>query len=386
MVDHMKSAELAQHFRDLFGSPPRIFCAPGRVNLLGEHTDYNDGFVMPCAIGFSTRVAISSRPDRKLVIRSEEFSEQFEFDLDSLPSRGKGVWSDYVLGVAVMLQQIGHATPGASLLVRGEVPIGAGLSSSAAIEVASALALMSLNGAALPLPEVAKLCQKAENVFIGARVGIMDQFISCLGKAGHALLLDCRSLEFKFVPIPENVRLVICNTMVKHEHASGAYNRRREECDEGVKLLTRWYPGIRALRDVSVEQLEQRVDEMPATIYKRCLHVVSENRRVLEGARYMTDGDVNGFGRLMRESHNSLRDLYEVSCRELDVMAEIAQSLEGYCGGRMTGGGFGGCTVNIVKTADAEKFAGQISERYQTAIGIKPDVYVCSAANGASAG
>ncbi|MGA8313325.1 MAG: galactokinase [Terriglobales bacterium] len=382
----MKSAELAQHFKDLFGSPPRIFCAPGRVNLLGEHTDYNDGFVMPCAIGFSTRVAISSRPDRKLVIRSEEFSEQFEFDLDNLPIRGKGVWSDYVLGVAVMLRQIGHPTPGASLLVRGEVPIGAGLSSSAAIEVASALALMSLNGAALPMPEVAKLCQKAENVFIGARVGIMDQFVSCLGKAGHALLLDCRSLEFKLIPIPQNVRLVICNTMVKHDHANGAYNRRREECDEGVKLLSRWYPKIRALRDVSVEQLVQHKAEIPETIYKRCLHVVSENQRVLEGAQYLTDGDVERFGALMQQSHCSLRDLYEVSCRELDVMAEIAQSLNGYCGGRMTGGGFGGCTVNIVRASDAESFAAQISERYQVEIGIKPDVYVCSAANGASAG
>jgi galactokinase len=382
----MTSAELTRRFEDSFGSKPRIFCAPGRVNLLGEHTDYNDGFVMPCAIGFSTRVAISSRPDRKLVIQSEEFSEKFEFDLDNLPSRGKGVWSDYVVGIAVMLQQMGQHTPGASLLVRGEVPIGAGLSSSAAIEVASALALMSLNGAKLSLPEVAKLCQKTENVFIGARVGIMDQFISCLGKAGHALLLDCRSLEFKLIPITEGVRLVICNTMVKHEHASGAYNRRREECDEGVKLLSRWYPEIRALRDVSVEQLERHVAEMPATIFKRCKHVVTENRRVQEGAQYLIDGEVSHFGDLMRKSHSSLRDLFEVSCRELDVMAEIAESLEGYCGGRMTGGGFGGCTVNLVKTSAAEKFATQIAERYQSAIGIKPDIYVCSAANGASAG
>ncbi len=382
----MTSAELTRRFEDSFGSKPRIFCAPGRVNLLGEHTDYNDGFVMPCAIGFSARVAISSRPDRKLVIQSEEFSEKFEFDLDNLPSRGKGVWSDYVVGIAVMLQQMGQKTPGASLLVRGEVPIGAGLSSSAAIEVASALALMSLNGAKLSLPEVAKLCQRTENVFIGARVGIMDQFISCLGKAGHALLLDCRSLEFKLIPIPESVRLVICNTMVKHEHASGAYNRRREECDEGVKILTQWYQEIRALRDVSVEQLKQHVAEIPATIYKRCLHVVAENRRVQEGAQYLTGGEVSRFGELMRESHRSLRDLFEVSCRELDVMAEIAEPLEGYCGGRMTGGGFGGCTVNLVKTNDAQKFAAQIAERYQAAIGIKPDIYVCSAANGASAG
>jgi galactokinase len=381
----MTSAELARRFEHLFGSPPRIFRAPGRVNLLGEHTDYNDGFVMPCAIGFSTYVAISPRRDRKLVIRSEDFSEQFEFDLDELPSRGKGVWCDYVVGTAVMLQEIGHPSPGASLLVEGEVPIGAGLSSSAAIEVASALALMSVNGAHLPLPEVAKLCQRAENLFVGARVGIMDQFVSCLGKAGHALLLDCRSLEFKLLPISDDLRLVICNTMVKHEHASGTYNRRRGECDEGVRILTQWYPNIRALRDISIEQLEQHVAVIPQTIYKRCLHVVSENQRVLAGAKYMTDGDVSRFGYLMRESHRSLRDLFEVSCRELDVMAEIAESLPGYCGGRMTGGGFGGCTVNLVKAPDAQKFAEEIAERYQSAIGIKPDVYVCSPANGAAA-
>jgi galactokinase len=385
-LDHaMTSAELSRRFETLFGSKPGIFRAPGRVNLLGEHTDYNDGFVMPCAIGFSTRVAIASRTDRKLVVQSEEFSERREFDLDNLPAHGQGVWSDYVVGVAVMLQQMGIKAPAANLLVRGEVPIGAGLSSSAAIEVASALALMSLDGAKLPLPEVAKLCQRAENLFIGARVGIMDQFVSCLGKAGHSLLLDCQSLEFRLIPVPESVRLVICNTMVKHEHASGVYNRRREECDEGAKILKQWYPDIRALRDVSVEQLEQHKDQMPATIYKRCLHVVAENHRVQEGAKFLMAGEVNWFGNLMRQSHRSLRELFEVSCRELDVMVELAESLEGYCGGRMTGGGFGGCTVNLVKRDNAEKFAAQIVERYQAATAIKPDVYICSAADGAGA-
>jgi galactokinase len=382
----MNPAELGRHFEDLFGSVPRIFRAPGRVNLLGEHTDYNEGFVMPCAIGFSTRVAISPRLDRKLVIRSEDFSQQFEFDVDELPARGTGVWCDYVVGTAVMLREIGHPIPGATLLVKGEVPIGAGLSSSAAIEVASALALLSLNGAQLPLPEVARLCQRAENLFIGARVGIMDQFVSCLGKAGQALMLDCRSLAFKLIPLPDDLRLVICNTMVKHEHASGAYNRRREECDEGVKLLTQWYPTIRALRDVSLENLEQHAAQIPQPIYNRCLHVVSENQRVLAGAECMTVGDVRRFGTLMRESHRSLRDLYEVSCRELDIMVEVAESLPGYWGGRMTGGGFGGCTVNLVRAADAQSFAEQVSQRYQAAIRIKPDVYVCSAANGAAAG
>jgi galactokinase len=382
----MKSTELARRFENLFRSVPKIFRAPGRVNLLGEHTDYNDGFVMPCAIDFSTSVAISPRQDRKLVIRSEEFSEQFEFSLDNLPSQGRGAWSDYVLGIAVMLVQMGHPIPGASLLVRGEVPIGAGLSSSAAIEVASALALLSLNGDQISLPEIAKLCQRSENLFVGARVGIMDQFVSCLGKADHALLLDCRSLEFKLIPIPENLRLVICNTMVKHDHASGSYNRRREECDQGVKILTKWYPEIRALRDVSVEQLKEHAAEIPQAIYKRCLHVVSENARVLTGAKYLTNGEVAQFGRLMRESHRSLRDLFEVSCRELDVMVEIAQDLKGYRGGRMTGGGFGGCTVNLVTAENSETFVEGIAERYHSATGIHPDIYVCSASNGASAG
>jgi galactokinase len=262
------------------------------------------------------------------------------------------VWSDYVVGVAVMLRELGHKVPAANLLVHGEVPIGAGLSSSAAIEVASALALISFNGAELSLPEVAKLGQRTENVFIGARVGIMDQFVSCLGKAGHALLLDCRSLDYQLISVPRDIRLVICNTMVKHQHAGGAYNQRRAECDEGVKLLKRWYPAIRALR-------------------------------VQKGAGYLSRGEVNRFGELMRESHRSLRDLFEVSCRELDTMAEIAESLDGYCGGRMTGGGFGGCTVNLVKGESAQQFAAQIAERYQSAIGIKPDIYICDAADGA---
>ena len=294
-----------------------------------------------------------------------EFAEQLEFDLDHLPAHGKGMWSDYVVGVAVMLQQIGHPSQGANLLVRGGVPMGAGLSSSAAIEVASALALISLNGAMFPLPQIAKLCQRAENVFIGARVGIMDQFVSCLGKAGHALMLDCRSLDFKLIPIPENVRLVICNTMVKHEHAGGEYNRRREECEAGVKMLRKWYPEIRALRDISVHQLEEHAKDLPDTIYRRCLHVVRENQRVLDSAQLLAHGDLNGFGELMRESHRSLRDLFEVSCQELNVMVEVAEGLPGYYGGRMTGGGFGGCTVNLVNASDAAAFAEQIAERYQ---------------------
>ena len=379
----MKAHELIQHFKKLFGDHPRIFRAPGRVNLIGEHTDYNDGFVMPAAVAFSTYVAIAARPDRKLVMRSEEFPVNFEFDLDNLPEQRTRAWCDYVLGVVSILRQRGHQLVGANLLVRGEVPIGAGLSSSAALEVASALALMSMSNVQLPLTEVAQICRQAENSFVGARVGIMDQFVSCRGKAGHALLLDCRSLEFQFVPIPAGISLVVCNTMKKHDLATGAYNTRREECEEGVRYFAKWSSEVRALRDVSLELLDQHTHELPATIGKRCSHVVRENQRTLDAARAFAEGDLIRVGTLMRESHESLRDLYEVSCRELDIMVEAAEGLPGFCGGRMTGGGFGGCTVNLVREEHAEDFAQQIAERYRQKTAIHPQVYLCTAEAGA---
>jgi galactokinase len=381
----MSDSELTQRFEKEFGHRPAVYSAPGRVNLLGEHTDYNDGYVLPCAVGFNTRVAIACRSDQKLVMVSEDFPERFEFDLEQLPSSRLGAWCDYVLGVAVVLRSLGSLSGGANVLIRGEVPIGAGLSSSAAIEVASALAFLSLNGATLPMPEVAKLCQRAENTFVGAKVGIMDQFVSCLGKSGHALRLDCRSLAYELVPIPSGVRLVICNTMVKHQLAHGEYNRRREECDTGVRILSRWYPQIRALRDVTTEELEAHSADLPPKIYKRCRHVVDENRRVLDGSRALAAGDLRQFGELMRASHRSLRDLYEVSCAELDLMVELAQGLAGQFGGRMTGGGFGGCTVNLVANSEAEAFAEEVRGRYLERTGIRPDIYLCSAADGARA-
>jgi galactokinase len=381
----MNADELSKRFTQEFNAQPRIFTAPGRVNIIGEHTDYNDGFVLPCAIEFSTRVAISPRVDHKLFLRSAEFSEPFDFDLNSLPRKPLGTWADYVVGVAVLLREVGYVVHGTNLLIHGEVPIGAGLSSSAAIEVATALALLSLTDAKPALPEVAKLCQRAENEFVGAHVGIMDQFVSCLGKSGRALLLDCRSLEFELVPLPAEVKLVICNTMVKHEHSGGEYNRRREECEAGVRIFSAAFPGIKALRDASREQLSSCADAMPPTIYKRCLHVVEENQRVLDAVECLRSGDLYQMGRFMRESHRSLRDLYEVSCRELDIMIEAAEGLPGFYGGRMTGGGFGGCTVNLVSSSNAESFRERIAERYRRRTGISSDIYICSPADGAHA-
>ena len=379
----MTTQEIAEKFERRFGQSPRTFRAPGRVNLIGEHTDYNEGFVMPAAVGFSTYVAIAARPDRKLVVHSEQFPGDLEFDLSHLPQQRIGSWCDYVLGVAVVLQNRGFDIPGANLLVQGEVPIGAGLSSSAAIEVASAFALMNLSNAQLPLPEIAKLCRKAENEFVGARVGIMDQFVSCMGKAGHAFFLDCRSLDYKLVPIPAGIELVVCNTKVKHDLATGEYNRRREECEEGVRRFAKWYPAIHALRDVTVEMLESHFKDLPEKIAKRCTHIVFENQRTLDAAQALAAGDLTRMGTLMRESHESLRDLYEVSCRELDIMVESAEGLPGFIGGRMTGGGFGGCTINLVREQDAESFAAQIAKRYRNATSIEPQTYLCTAENGA---
>ncbi len=384
MTGGMKTSELKQHFEKLFGDQPRIFRAPGRVNLIGEHTDYNDGFVMPAAVEFSTYVAIAARTDRKLKIHSEEFPGNFEFDLDHLPEKRVGAWCDYVVGIASALRRSGLPLAGANLFVHGKVPIGAGLSSSAALEVSSALAFLSLAGNHLPLPEVAKLCRQAENNFVGAKVGIMDQFVSCMGKAGHAFFLDCRSLEFKFVPIPPGLRLVVCNTMVKHDLATGAYNTRREECEAGVRAFANWDSTVRALRDVSVKLLDEHANDLPTSIWKRCSHVVRENQRTLEAARALAEGDLARVGKLMRESHTSLRDLYEVSCMELDIMVDAAQNVPGFVGGRMTGGGFGGCTVNLVREENAEDFAKQIAERYREATGIRPQVYLCSAEDGAA--
>jgi galactokinase len=379
----MKSAELSERFKSLYGDAPTMFRAPGRVNLIGEHTDYNDGFVMPCAIGFSVHIAIAPRSDGRLAMRSENFPQSFEFEVENLPAQRLGAWCDYSLGVAVMLRQKGFAIPGANLLISSDVPIGAGLSSSAAVEIATAFSLLSLSGSTMPLPDLARLCQRAENEFAGARCGIMDQFICCLGKAHHALRLDCRSLDFEWVPLSSAVRLVIANTMVKHELSGGEYNRRRAECEEGVKLLSKWYPGIRALRDISPAELEEHSREMPETIYKRCAHVIHENERTIEGSKCLAKDDLREFGRLMAESHRSLRDLYEVSCRELDIMVECAGGLAGFYGGRMTGGGFGGCTVNLVNASDVTSFAAELQERYSRATGIKPEIYLCEAANGA---
>jgi galactokinase len=375
-------ADLAAKFQALFGQPTASYRAPGRVNLIGEHTDYNGGFVLPAAINFSCWVAIGPRSDDKLVIHSENFEESVEARMDGNHLHRLRKWSDYPLGVAWVLQKAGFGIRGANLYVRGEIPLGAGLSSSAAIEVAVACALLDRSGYEVDRTKVALLCQRAENEFVGARVGIMDQFVCCNGQAEHVLLLDCRSLESRQVPFSRDVRLVVCNTMVKHEHGESGYNERRVECEEAVKRLSAALPGIEALRDVTLRELEENRELLTDVIYRRCRHVITENDRVPRAAAALRDGDIRALGLLMAESHRSLRDDYEVSCPELDLMVALAQKQEGVFGARMTGGGFGGCTVNLVDRTMTDEFKKRIAAEYHTATGRHPDIFVCETSQG----
>jgi len=361
----------------------RIFRAPGRVNLIGEHTDYNDGFVLPAAINFSTWVTLAPLQDNLLEIFSENFNEQIAIRLGDADIKPRGHWSDYVIGVAVVLQKAGHSLRGAHLKIRGEVPIGSGLSSSAALEVATACALVANSNLNIDRLELAKLCRRAENEFVGARVGIMDQFVSLHGKANKALLLDCRSLHYELRPMSTDTSLVVCNTMVKHELASSKYNQRREECEAGVKHLAQMLPNVTALRDVTLEQLDRYGKNMPGVIYRRCRHVVTENARTLEAGEALVSNDLNRFGQLMYESHRSLRDDYEVSCVELDLMVDLASKTEGVYGARMTGGGFGGCTVNLVAREQEENFKRFVAEGYERETSLKPEIFVCEPSDGA---
>jgi galactokinase len=375
--------ELCEEFQSRYGTPPRIFRAPGRINLIGEHTDYNDGYVLPAAINLHTWVAIAPRQDRKLALYSENFDQSTEVSLDDPALVANRTWRDYVVGVVVMLKQAGYDLPGANVLIRGELPIGSGLSSSASIEVASALALLSTSNSSVPSRvELAQLCQRAENEFVGMRCGIMDQFMACHGVAGHAILLDCRSLDFSVLPLDPDISLVACNTMVKHELATGEYNARRAECEEGVRLLARFLPHVKKLRDVSLTQLEQYASGLPELIYRRCRHIVSENERVLQAADRLKADDLAGFGKLMAESHRSLRDDFEVSCFELDVMVELAAHADGVLGARMTGGGFGGCTVNLVRSNCVGQFSSLITRGYRDKTGLDPEIYVLRPAQG----
>lgn len=384
-------ASLEAQFRQRFGTvATHAFAAPGRVNLIGEHTDYNDGFVMPVALAFRARVLAAPRDDGRLRLYSRALADEVMLPVPGPAAHraaGTPHWSDYVVAVAWALAEAGARIPGADLLLDSDVPIGAGLSSSAAIEVASALALASLGRVDLTGKALAQLCQRAENAYVGTRCGIMDQFASTHGRAGHALLIDCRSLAHETLtlepPSGGGAQIVVANTTVRHALAGGEYNRRRAECEAGVAALRAHFPAIDALRDVSSAALETVRDALEPGIYRRCRHVVGENERVQASAAALRRGDLVAFGALMRASHASLREDYEVSCPELDLLVDLASEVEGVLGARMTGGGFGGCTVNLVRPAAVGPLIARLEAGYRAATGIVPPLYVCGAAGGA---
>ena len=359
-----------------------IIRAPGRVNLIGEHTDYNDGFVMPAAIGLEIRLAVLPTHDRRVELTLDETGETAAFELDAIPA-ASGASIDYVAGTAWAFQAAGHPLRGVRGLLASTLPQGAGLSSSAALEMASALALLG-PGADVGVPERARLGRRAENEFVGVQSGVMDQFASAGGVADHAILLDCRSLEDRLVPLPlPDVRLVVCHSGSPHTLESSEYNQRRAECGRALAWIREIEPGVRALRDVDEVLLASARDRMDEVAYRRASHVVAEDRRVLETERALTAGDLAEVGRLFAASHASLRDLYEVSSPELDALVEIAGSVPGVIASRLTGAGFGGSTINLVRAEAVEDLRVAVEREYPARTGLDPTVLEVDAVDGA---
>lgn len=374
---------LWSEFRERFGRAPRLFRAPGRVNLIGEHTDYNGGFVLPMAIDLETVVAAAPRDDRKVRVYSLNMNEAAEFDLENPGTPRCGVWLDYVEGVAQALLSRGARLVGADLMISSDVVPGSGLSSSAALEVATGLALTSVAGEDVDPVQLALAGQQAEHTYVGAMCGIMDQLVAVLGRGGHALLIDCRTLEATPVPLDtKDVGVVVCDSMMRHELASSEYNVRRAECERGVELLQEALPNISELRDVTPREFEQHGAPLPEPIRRRCRHVVTENERTLKAAASLRVGNLTEVGSLMNRSHESLRDDYQVSSAELDTLVEIARDCEVVLGSRMTGGGFGGSTVSLVRRDGLEDFTRTISARYKERTGITPRVFISEPGDG----
>ena len=376
--DNARTQSLFKEFEAEFGAAPtHMAVGPGRVNLIGEHTDYNDGFVLPIALYRDIRVLLRPREDRIVRAYSREYNGWYEFDLDHLAYDEQILWSNYIQGVAWALEEKGVRLNGMDALVSGNVPRASGLSSSAALEVATAKAMLAASAEPEAVVDVtlALAAQRAENKFVGVNCGIMDQFISVLGKEGHALLIDCRSLEYELIPFPTQAALVIGNTKASRSLAGSAYNERRAQCEEGVRLLQQDLPGITALRDVTSGQLEAHKEKLPEIVYRRCRHIVGENERVLQTVEALRRDDLSEVGHLMDASHESLRHDYEVSSPALDAMVEAMRSVDGCYGARLTGAGFGGCAIALVKPGQEQAMADAIYEQYSKATNIWPEVY-----------
>lgn len=381
--------QITNIYKEKFGHvPAHIARAPGRVNLLGEHVDYNDGFVLPAAIDRATYIAFSPTDAPHSTLVAADFDQQASFSAESIATKTQTdatsmpEWALYPAGVMWALKEEGLRVPSMNAVFASDVPRGSGLSSSASVEIAFAIAWQTLGGWTLPAMQRALLGQKAENKYVGVNCGIMDQFASACGVENKLLLLDCRSLEWKTMPLPDHVSIVIADTTVRRKLTSGEYNKRRDACEEAVRLLQKNLPTITSLRDVSVDDFNRLAKQLPAEVEKRARHVVEEIGRSNQAEALLEAGDIQNFGRLMNECHASLRDLYEVSCPELNVMVNIAQPLKGCYGARLTGAGFGGCTVNLVSKNDVETFAQSLAAGYEAETGLRPEIYISQASNG----
>lgn len=365
--------------------PDCLVRAPGRVDLMGNHTDYNDGFVLPVALDVDIIAAGRLRNDRIIRIISTDVPGQSTFSIDKITKDTFTPWTNYIRGVSKYLQKAGYPIGGADIAVSSTVPIGSGLSSSAALEMSTGFLLQSLNSLEIPPVDLALIGQKAENKFVGVNTGIMDQFISRLGKQDHALYIDCRSLEYSHIPLNSSkVKIVICDTKKRRGLVGSEYDLRRDQCNEAVSLLSRHLPGIKALRDVNIDALDAIRDSLPHIVANRAEHVIRENKRVIDGCRLLSAGDYARFGLLMDDSHISARDLYQVSCLELDAMVAVSSTVDGVLGSRLAGAGFGGCTVSLVIADAVPNFLASVPNDYKNITGITPAIYVCDTADGAS--
>ncbi len=362
----------------------RVFKSPGRVNMIGEHIDYNGGHVLPAAISMYTTVLARKREDNIVRLMATDLNYVVQAELDRLEYYKDYKWGNYQLGVASQLITEGYDLKGCEMLFEDKVPLGSGLSSSAAIEIATGLAFSKLNGHDIPMKEMAQICQRAEHNYVGVKCGIMDQFASAMGKKNNAVLLDCKTLEHRYIPLEtKEYKIVISNTNKKRSLGESAYNERRLECEEALEELKTAFPGIGFLCDIKPEQLEENIGLIKdENRRKRAVHVVNENERVLKSAAALESGDMKEFGRLMNESHESLRDKYEVSCKELDVLVDAALGHKGTTGSRMTGAGFGGCTVSLVNSANVDDFIENTGKKYRKKTGLEASFYVSSAAEG----
>ena len=377
------TSNLKEKFRTLFNSEPLLIRSPGRVNIIGEHTDYNQGYVLPAAIDKAIYVAIGKRDDNTIHLYAQDYKQSHEVTLNTVTPTEKH-WPNYILGVVDQLQKRGYHPGGFNLVIDGDVPLGAGLSSSAAVECATVFALNELFNLSIEKIEMVKMAQLAEQTFAKVMVGIMDQFASMFGKQGHAIKLDCRSLEYEYVPLDlKGIKILLFNTNVKHSLASSEYNTRRQQCEQGVAWVKETHPGVNSLRDVTMEMLEKNVASKDPVIFKRCKYVIEENIRLLEGCEDLKSGDIKALGKKMFRTHEGLSKEYEVSCKELDYLVDYVKDHTSVLGARMMGGGFGGCTINLVKEENIDDLVKNISRDYQLAMNLELTSYIAGIESGA---